>query len=55
MDKEVYVVINMWNGLVCDVEVFREEPQGTKEICEDTDNGEHVYCLTVEDKYHGEN
>jgi hypothetical protein len=52
--KEVYVVVRMYNGLVDDVEVFREEPQGTEEICEDTDNGEHVYCLTIEDKYIGE-
>ena len=54
MDKEVYVVVRMWNGLVDDVSVYRKEPQGTEEICEDTDNGEHIYCLTVEDEYIGE-
>ena len=54
MDKEVYVVVTMYNGLVSDVEVFKEEPQGTEKICPDTDNGEHVYYLTVEDKYIGE-
>ena len=53
MDKEVYVVVTMYNGLVSDVEVFKEEPQGTEEICPDTDNGEHVYCLTIEYKYLG--
>ena len=53
-DKEVYVVVRMWNGLVDDVSVYRKEPQGTEEICENTDNGEHVYCLTVENKYIGE-
>ena len=52
--NEVYVVIRMYNGLVSDVEVFKEEPQGTEKICPDTDNGEHVYYLTVEDKYIGE-
>ena len=53
MDKEVYVVVRMWNGLVDDVSVYRKEPQETEEICENTDNGEHVYCLTIEDKYLG--
>jgi len=54
MAKEVYVVVRVWNGLVDDVNVYRKEPKGTEEICPDTDNGEHVYCLTVEDKYIGE-
>ena len=53
MNKEVYVVVRMWNGLVDDVSVYRKEPQETEEICENTDNGEHVYCLTIEDKYLG--
>ena len=42
MDKEVYVVVRMWNGLVDDVSVYRKEPQDTEEICESTDNGAHV-------------
>ena len=51
--KEVYVVVRMWKGLIDDVNVYKNEPQGTEEIDEDSDNGEHVYYLTIEDKYEG--
>ena len=47
---EVYVVIRVYNGLVDDVSVCKEEPQITEEV-DDDDNGEHVYYLTIEDKY----
>jgi len=48
---EVYVVVRMWNGLIDDVNVYKNEPQETEEIDEHSDNGEHVYYLTIEDKY----
>tara|TARA_R100001594_G_scaffold68997_1_gene103351 strand:+ start:10812 stop:11057 length:246 start_codon:yes stop_codon:yes gene_type:complete len=51
--KEVYVVVRMWRGLIDDVNVYKNEPQGTEEIDEHNDNGEHVYYLTIEDKYNG--
>ena len=54
MNKEAYVVVRMWNGLIDDVSVYKKEPQGTEEICENSDDGEHVYYLTVEDEYIGE-
>ena len=47
---EVYVVVRVYNGLVDDVSVCKEEPQITEEV-DDDDNGEHVYYLTIEDKY----
>ena len=47
---EVYVVVRVYYGLVDDVSVCKEEPQITEEV-DDDDNGEHVYYLTIEDKY----
>ena len=47
--QEVYVVVNMWNGLVEDVSVHREEPKDLKPIEEDGDNGNFIYHLEIKE------
>ena len=47
--KEVYVVVNMWNGLVEDVSVHKEEPIGLTTIDEDGNNGNYIYHLPIEE------
>ena len=47
--KEVYVVVNMWNGLVEDVSVHREEPKDLEPIDEDGDNGNFIYHLEIQE------
>jgi len=49
--KEVYVVVNMWSGLVEDVSVHREEPKGLEPIDEDGDNGNFIFHTEIKDKY----
>jgi len=47
--KEVYVVVNMWNGLVEDVSVHRKEPKDLEPIDEDGDNGNFIYHLEIQE------
>tara|TARA_A100001201_G_C4067815_1_gene194784 strand:+ start:752 stop:931 length:180 start_codon:yes stop_codon:yes gene_type:complete len=47
--QEVYVVVNMWNGLVEDVSVHREEPKDLEPIDEDGDNGNFIYHLEIKE------
>ena len=49
MMSKVYVVVNMWNGLVEDVSVHREEPKDLEPIDEDGDNGNFIYHLEIQE------
>ena len=46
---EVYVVVNMWNGLVEDVSVYKKEPKDLAPIDEDGDNGNFIYHLEIQE------
>mgnify|MGYP001167578764 FL=1 len=48
-NTEVYVVVNMWNGLVEDVSVHTEEPKDLEPIDEDGDNGNFIYHLEIQE------
>ena len=47
--SKVYVVVNMWNGLVEDVSVHREEPKDLEPIDEDGDNGNFIYHTEIKE------
>ena len=51
--SKVYVVVNMWNGLVDDVSVHRTEPKDLKPIDEDGDNGNFIYHLEIQESDNG--
>ena len=46
--KEVFVVIEMSNGLIEDVTVYKQEPENLTPIDDFGDNGHHVYQLPIE-------
>jgi len=46
--SKVYVVIKMWNGLVDNVSVHREEPKDLEPIDED-DNGHFIYHTKIQE------
>ena len=47
---KVYVVVNMWNVLVEDVSVHKEEPKNLEPIDEDGDNGNFIYHLKIQEE-----
>tara|TARA_A100001515_G_scaffold120447_1_gene103385 strand:+ start:280 stop:465 length:186 start_codon:yes stop_codon:yes gene_type:complete len=48
--SKVYVVVKMWNGLVDDVSVHREEPKDLEPIDEDGDNGNFIYHTEIDER-----
>ena len=47
--SKVYVVVNMWDGLVDDVSVHRKEPKDLTPIDEDGDNGNFIYHTEIKE------
>ena len=47
--SKVYVVVNMWDGLVDDVSVHRTEPKDLTPIDEDGDNGNFIYHTEIKE------
>ena len=48
--KEVFVVIEMANGLIEDVTVYKQEPENLTPIDDFGDNGHHVYKLPIKEE-----
>ena len=41
----MFVVVNIWNGVVCNVDLYKKEPLELEEIDKDTGNGDYVYYV----------
>lgn len=48
-NKEIYVVVKMWKGIIDDVSVYKKEPQDLEPIDDSGDNGNFIYLTQIED------
>jgi hypothetical protein len=51
---EVHVVLEMYKGVLCDVEVYKNDPDPSNKIADaydrEEDNGKRVFTLTLNEQ-----
>ncbi len=51
---EVHVVLEMYKGILCDVEVYKNDPDPSNKFADaydrEEDNGKRVFTLTVNEQ-----